>query len=658
MCAYSKYPFLPLLASLVTGILCSSLIKIPVLFIYVLCIICVLCFLCQKKISRSYFHFAHAFSGITEFFLLCTVFSIGLTISCHEAIPTSPGINPIRCRCEERLAHNSYIVSSDKCRFYLSSFYTDTIYHPGDSLAFNARLYPLATTSNIGEFDYSRYLHQKNTRYKIIPQTPIRKIGHSRTLRTSFDEIRQLLIQKNAILFQDSLVCHFINALSLGYKDELSEDTRTLFITTGTIHLLAVSGLHTGAVYLLLIYVFRLTGLSKRRSSLLVLPLLWGYACLTGLAPSVIRAATILTFIVSGQILQRDYVPVNAIAASAFFTLLLQPYLLDSVSFLMSYSAYTGIIVLYPFFNRLPGKMSVLPSRIWSCCSVTVSAQLPTLPVSAYYFHTINVNSFLINLLAIPLATIILYSAIVLWFLPVVIGTKIAAAVTLLCRFLFYILQEFSKISLNIENLYPSAGMLLLLYLCFFWCVRYIFTRQLRTLTIAICSTILLLAYCCGYNIWLSHQREIVVFNINKQSAILLNYDGYHSFLQNTNTDPQKTTPYIVKNKLRDLPMHAGLISDQLSTTPHSVKLKNIHIQICHSGNPPTLPADIVIITENTSPGQIFQNKILASYPARIITDGSMDRKHTQIWKKFCDNHNIIFQTTYETGSLTINFND
>ncbi len=591
---------------------------------------------------------------MTDLFLLSTVFTLGMFL----ARPTPPlpfdpsAIYQVELRCKEQLPPNNYLLSTHNTNLFLSRFDTDTAFRQGDLLSLQARIVPLPDNSNPGEFSYNQYLRQKQTHYKVIPCSPIKIIGHERHIRSTFEDLRHRLLQKSEILFPDTVIRSLVNALCLGYKNDLDKSIRDNFTQTGTIHLLAVSGLHTGAIYLLLTYLLSLTGLPHRITNLFTIPLLWGYACLTGLSPSVIRAATILTFIALGKTGERDYTPLNAIAASAFFTLLIQPHLIGSVSFLMSYSAYTGIILFYPYFNRLPGKLPLVPAKIWSLCSLSLSAQLLTLPVSAYYFHSVNLSGILINLLAIPLATVILYGAVILFLLPAIIGIHLSVVVSYAGWFLLYILNLLKPISLNLPGLYPTLWHLFLFYLNLLLVNCLLVYKNKLIFGFSVAGLCLLLAFCCFYNHKLASRQELIVFNRYRETTILLNYRGYYSLLRNTSPDSLKPLPYVLQNKLKPLPPHSGLIARHITSGRDHLDAPGMTVCIADKQTA-TLPScRILIVTCNASPEKLFENTSV--YPERLIADASNSYSNLLRWEKFCKEHNIIFENTTQTGYASI----
>lgn len=634
------------------GIHCNCIFTIPVALPCLLLTVSI--FILYSAGTRSNLYEKRFLKNAADLFLLSTIFTLGAFI----ARPVSPlpfdpnAVYQLKLRCEELLPRNNYLLSTHDTRLFLSRFDTDTCFRPGDLLLMQARVLVLADNSNPGEFNHNQYLKQKNTNYKIIPCSPIKIIGHERNIRSAFEELRQLLLQKSEILFPDTLVRPLINALCLGYKNDLDKNIQNNFIQTGTIHLLAVSGLHTGAIYLLLAYLLSLTGLPRHKTDWLAIPLLWGYACLTGLSPSVIRAATILTFIAWGKTLERDYAPVNAIAASAFFTLLIQPHLIGSVSFLMSYSAYLGIVLFYPYLNRLPHKLPTIPAKLWSLCSLSLSAQLLTLPISAYYFHTINLSGLLINLFAIPLATVILYGSVILFLLPVFIGVYMSGIILWISHFLLYILNLMKSVSFNLSGLYPTIEHILLLYLNFLLFGCLLLYKNKLTFRLLIAGLCFLLAFCCFYNDQLISRQELIVFNRYRETMILLNYRGYYSFIYNTSPDSTKSLPYIFQNKLRPLPPHTGLVNTKLLTTNRNLDVSGTVIRIADKHTPALSACRILIVTGNPLPEKLFEKASV--YPERLIADASNSYHNLMQWEKFCKEHNIIFQSTMKTGYVSI----
>jgi competence protein ComEC len=169
-------------------------------------------------------------------------------------------------------------------------------------------------------------------------------------LRQKAINLRAYLINqyKKVGLSDDEL--GLISALALGSKDELGEKVKKSFQTVGASHILSVSGMHVGIIYVALEFMLNFFFRNRKHlfKFLIIAFFLWFYAFLTGLSPSVLRATVMFSFVLFGKILNKPLNIYNSLAASAFFLLLFNPYLIFNVGFQLSYLAVAGIVFLYP----------------------------------------------------------------------------------------------------------------------------------------------------------------------------------------------------------------------------------------------------------------------------------------------------------------------
>lgn len=210
-------------------------------------------------------------------------------------------------------------------------------------------------------------------------------------------------------------------ALTLGYKESLDKDLRRHFQASGAAHVLAVSGLHTGIIYGLLLWLLTLGGrvkpryenrFGRRAISLFIIAAMWGYAWLTGMTPSVVRAVTMVTIFEVGRMVYRQAFSINTIAAAAVLILLVHPSDLWSVSFQLSFAATFAIVIVNPSLSRLlhAGKLQngvlerVLDYTL-GVIIISLAAQLGTMPLTMYYFGQISTYFLLTNLLVLPIAS-------------------------------------------------------------------------------------------------------------------------------------------------------------------------------------------------------------------------------------------------------------
>ena len=179
-------------------------------------------------------------------------------------------------------------------------------------------------------------------------------------------------------------------ALLIGYKDDLDKTLVQSYTNTGVVHIIAISGLHLGLIYWLLVQLLK--PLQRRKYMKWLRPViiilgLWLFSLLAGAQPSILRSAVMFTCIVIGETIAKKTSIYNSLALSAFGLLCWNPYWLWDVGFQLSYSAVLSIIIfMRPVYNLLYVKNKIL-DFFWKINAVTIAAQILTLPLSIYHFH-------------------------------------------------------------------------------------------------------------------------------------------------------------------------------------------------------------------------------------------------------------------------------
>ena len=208
-----------------------------------------------------------------------------------------------------------------------------------------------------------------------------------------------------------------LSALTLGYREELDKDVQRAFSASGAMHVLAVSGLHTGIVWGIVIWILTLGGWRKPLCeehvkrwllSISIICILWGYAFITGLSPSVMRSALMLTFWEMNRLLEKQTSRWNPILAAAFIILIINPLALWSVSFQLSFAAVLSIMLVGSGMQRKVFIRGKLGQYIGGLLIVSIAAQIGTMPLTLYYFGQTSNYFALTNLLVIPLAFVLL----------------------------------------------------------------------------------------------------------------------------------------------------------------------------------------------------------------------------------------------------------
>ena len=200
-------------------------------------------------------------------------------------------------------------------------------------------------------------------------------------------------------------------AIVLGMREQLTPELKASYAQAGTMHILAVSGLHVGILYLVML---GLLGWLKKGKvgnwivATISLSVLWMYALITGLSPSVFRAVIMFTVIILAQAFQRQSNIYNTLAISALILLLINPFMITSIGFQLSYIAVIGIVYIYPKLFLWIKVNNYFLEKAWSIVCVTASAQLATFPLTLYYFHQFPTYFMASNLLVVPAAFLML----------------------------------------------------------------------------------------------------------------------------------------------------------------------------------------------------------------------------------------------------------
>ena len=295
-------------------------------------------------------------------------------------------------------------------------------------------------------------------------------------IRLQFLDYREKLLNRYRTQPVDDDQYAVLAAMTLGDKSALTKELRETYSVSGASHILALSGLHLGIIYFLL---FRLT-LGRRHfwfSQVVIILSIWAFAFLTGLSTSVMRSATMISIYALFSVAGRHRSPVNLLCFTAIVMLLVNPSSLYDVGFQMSFSAVLAILLLMPLFESFfPENYFVsrpVQRYIYNMVALSVAAQIGVAPLIAYYFGRFSTYFLLTNFIVIPVATVILYGALLVVAFPS-FSSIILWIVGMLNKALGWISQMPCA---SIDGLHPSVLQVCLLYIVFF-CIYF----SLRTL--------------------------------------------------------------------------------------------------------------------------------------------------------------------------------
>lgn len=398
------------------------------------------------------------------------------------------------------------------------------------------RVQPVSPPRNPGEMDYAAHLAKQNCWHQAyLGEGQLKKIdGNYGSKFIAFSlKLRKKMVDKFERLVSDPDAFAIASTLILGYRADLSAELMETFSVTGTIHVLSVSGMHVVIVFWLLAKLlfwmdYRKT-LRRIRFPLLLLAI-WAYAILTGLSPSVLRAAMMLGFVLWAEAWNRRSVTYNNIAASAFFLLLFDPKLLLDIGFQLSYLAVVGIVFLYPLLQLIFCRTHRFVKPIVDYSLMSVSAQAGAFPLAMYYFQQFPVYFLLANLLIVLPASGIMYLGFAVLFLPEsattqpvleMLGMWLSALIVWMNEALGWI-QRLPAASLS--GLETSAFQCLLLYLLMLCLIFALVNRSKRMLVgfVVVAMVLILTAFIPFYQRW--DQRKLIIHQV--RSALAISYTG------------------------------------------------------------------------------------------------------------------------------------
>ncbi len=550
-----------------------------------------------------------------------------------------PDVKTRSIACNVKVTHTF----QQKVKLYLAPDEAARTLKPGDEIIFFATLQPFRNMGNPDDFNYVRFMQIKGfTATAYIAGSDWQKTGRQSNDFASWSQrSREKALTMYRSLIDENDARAFIAALTLGYKGDLSDDIQEAFRASGTAHVLAVSGLHVGIIYLIINILFFFLGNSGWRYILrqgLVLFTLWIYVSLVGGSASVVRAAIMLTIFCMGNMLHQRGFTYNTLAAAAFFILLFRPYSLFDVGFQMSFTAVAAILYFQPGLQALYRPKSKIGKYVWNLLTVSTAAQLGVFPLVLHYFGTFPTWFFMTNLLVVPLVGVIIYAAAALMAVGL-INEATAGLIDQGEAMLQWIAETLADVTLRLVQIseslpfaqltdnYITTIQLLLMLLFIFLFARFLLTHRARTLLTALS---LLLAFQMTTLDNELHQPapQLMIFNQSNRTEIALFADGKRHFLAIPDNGfiphPQKRILHLSNNEITRFSAETPFPLDVLVLSKHA------DFQV---GQLVTLFTPSLIVLDSSIPRRAAQ---------RICTESS---------KRGIDIHDVV-----RDGAFSLNF--
>lgn len=525
---------------------------------------------------------------------------------------------------------------------------------PDDQLLVYTSFSSIPAPLNPHQFDYSQYMRNLEVydQIRISKKEIITTWNGKSTLFGKAQNVRSKMINRLKDVGISDKERAIIQALILGEKKDIDKQLYEEYAAAGAVHILAVSGLHVGILFLILKFLlipFTWLKHGELIRSVLIVMLLWGFAFLAGLSPSVIRAVSMFSFFAVAMIFGRRTNALNTLFLSFLFLLFINPLWLFQVGFQLSYLAVFFILWFQPIFKKFQYSRYWMVRKSAGIITVTVSAQLGVLPLSLYYFHQFPGLFLLTNLIVLPTMTVYMIGGITIvilafiGFIPEWLAQGYGFMVETLNTFIGWIARQdqflFSDIHFSVLKAIGFYLLIIAMGLLF----RKLTYHRLTFLLASGC----LLTTIYIYDKMDTSKTQLIVFHKNR-STLIGHQTGKHLTLYtpDTITDHRKSYPIKSYKTARDV----REISQSKLPTVFQYNSKTVIVldSVAHLPN----RQQVHTILLRNSPRINLNRWIDSLQPQQIIVDGSNYPSYVERWYKSSLDKNISFHYTAREGAF------
>ena len=536
----------------------------------------------------------------------------------------------------------------------------------GDLIIVNKDVISIKNFGNPGEFDNKRYNAFQQTYHQIYLKGNEFMVSKKNTGNVIFKTIYAIkektlrTLQANINNQHGSL--GIAEALLIGYKNDLDKEMVQAYSNTGVVHIIAISGLHLGLIYMVLFWLLERMPIVKRNrliKAIILLSCLWIFSLMTGASASVLRSAVMFTCIIFGNMLNRKSSIYNSLAASAFLLLCYNPYFLWGVGFQLSYFAIIGIVWLQKTIQQLFSLNNYLLRKIWEMTSITIAAQIITFPICLFYFHQFPTYFLLSNLVAVPLSTIILFEEIgLLCFsgfqsVALLMGNLVDVSIKLMNNWILMI-SEFP--GAVIDFIYADVQTTLLLYTIVILIAFFLLLKNKRYLKWSLFLLTLFSAFqSIAKHKWLQ-QRVLVMYHIPKSYGLDLMVGKKYIFQSDSSMIKNKSALNFYVSPTRKYFRVQEDNFNSITNDNNNVILNFYRKRIAIINSPlntdKLLQVDYLMITGNPKLNiSDLKGKIKFE---KIIFAASNSLWKISKWKKECDSLHLHCFTVQDDGAFVV----
>lgn len=547
-----------------------------------------------------------------------------------------------------------YAPAEGRILLYFKKDLDTTGLHYGSRILLRKHLQPIQNSGNPGAFNYQRYcLFQGTTHQCFVAAGDFRLLpgneGH--VFNHLLIQSRQAIVGILRRYIRGPIEQGLAEALLIGYKDDLDKGLVQAYSNTGVVHVIAISGLHLGLIYgLLLLLLKPLRRRLPLLHCLLVVCGLWAFSLLAGAQPSVLRSAVMFSCLAIGELLSRRASVLNTLALSAFGLLCYNPFWLWDLGFQLSYAAVFSIVVFYKPLYRAIYFPNRAINHVWQLTALTLTAQVFTLPISLYHFHQFPLLFLLTNLVAVPLSSLILLGEIALcalawWHAP---ATFLGKGLHLLITWMNSYVLRLDGISFAVWDGFALTDIQLVLLFTLLAFAGYWVLHQNRTAALGALWATLFFSLIQAWEIKAARsQQSLLVYHTPRLPAADF-ITGQTAFFRG---DPQLLQEGFARNfhlkparTILRIKQEQVLQAKAIEAGGHKVLFWQ------EKGVLPLLP-DVLVVSGRTPPPHFFTAK---NKKVQVVLDGSVSRYRRQQWRRFADSLHWPFHDVQEQGAFVM----
>lgn len=563
---------------------------------------------------------------------------------------------------EKAIFNDSIKTVKGKAFIYLYKNDSTLDYKTSDVLLVPFDWQTLKNPGNPYEFDYATFCKRNNIYYQqFLGKNDVVKISDGQAGSMSLTErTHEWAMKKLALYVKDKSTLGLLQAMLLGDEVNFSDEDRQLYVDTGIIHVVAISGGHIGFLMILInacLFWIRKKG-HQWIKLLIALPIVIFYVMVAGAPPSAVRAAFVFGLLAVSTFVRRDNNPLNTLLAATFGILLIKPMWLFAVGFQLSFVAVLSLILFYKRIYKLYFPPNIIVKFFWSAITASIAAEILVAPLVIYYFHLLPAMFLVANVAAVLLMGIVMTLGLL-----IVTVSSFPFVANLLAWIVSFIVSWFHKIIHYIRLFNPDAFKylhlslmeLLLCYLCIATITIFILQKSKPALYISLVSLCLWLL---SFNIkqWKTlHREQIVIYNVSRHAyAEHIFGNRFQIISESEDSTAQKKIDYaarenhVVKRawkenkelKQQDIFLFSNqkIVFLKTSLTLDSTKFQPVDFLVLeypvHEFNAPQLL-------------NVFDFK-------KLIITGNQRRKIVQAWKDSCSNYKIDAHFTMQDGAYVI----